>query len=173
MNLVNDLPLDAPSLIPLNSPEVEEPTPAVQLKKLSPKHKEVMSLLAQGVERQVIAKMCRITPEYVTWLARQPLCREYIKEMSEFVDARLEALFNKTADVIAETLECGTEDGKLKAARLQLEVTGRVGKNSGQATPPLEGDFLESLAERLVGLQRNVRRRILDGEVTDVQTAAS
>ncbi|MHB8413934.1 MAG: hypothetical protein ACYDB1_00870 [Acidiferrobacteraceae bacterium] len=155
-------------------PSQSEPNdPAVQLKKLSPRHKEVMSLLAQGVDRQVIAKMCQITPEYVTWLARQPLCREYVKEMSEFVNVRLEALFGKTADVIAETLECGTEDGKLKAARMQLEVTGRVGRAPGQVATPTEGDFLETLAERLVSLQRNIRRRTVDGEVTDVQTSAS
>jgi len=141
----------------------ETPAP-VQLQKLSPRHKEALSLLAQGVKRDLVGKLCDFAPEYITWLARQPVCQAYLREMNELQSVRLEALFEKSVDVIADTLQEGTEDGKLKAARLHLEVTGRVGRGAGQAQAPTEGDFLEVLAQRLVGLQRKVRERTYEGE---------
>lgn len=145
----------------------EAPT-QVLLQKLSPKHKEAMSLLAQGVKRDIVAKICEFTPEYISWLTRQPVCQAYLREMNDFHSARLEAAFEKTVDVITETLEVGTEDGKLKAARLHLEVTGRIGRNDRQGVAP-EGDFLETLAERLVSLQRKVKGRTYDGQVMEVE----
>lgn len=108
-------------------PEAAEPEP-IQLKKLGQKHKQVLSLLAQGEGRQVIAEVCGITPEYVTWLAKQHVCQQYLRDMQEYVDARLVAMSEQSADVIADTMKNGGAEEKLKAARLQLEVTGKLGR---------------------------------------------
>lgn len=140
----------------------------VQLKELSPMHMQVMALLAQGVPRQNIAKICEITPEYVTWLTRDPLCVEYLKKMSEFTQIRMEALFESSVDAIADTLQVGSEDSKLKAAKLQLEATGRIGRSDRIIADPGQPGRLEVLAERLVGLLHQQRRRVLDGQATEV-----
>lgn len=137
----------------------EVPTPNWQLKKLKVKHKQVASLLAQGARNVDIARMLGITPEYVHMLTKQPLVIAYIQEMCQHTGVRLESLFEKCVDVIADTMCNGTEAGKLKAARLQLEATKRIGR--GEAPPSAPGsaeDRLLQLAQRLLFLQSGARR---------------
>ena len=133
---------------------LHEPTDgrAITLQKLGPKHRQVMSLLAQGVDRQTIASICDITPEYVTWLGGDPLCKAYLKEMSRFVDARFEAMYERSADIVSDAMSQGTVDERLKAARMQLELTGRVGRVVPAAPEGGSIDRLEQLARRLEGL---------------------
>lgn len=151
----------------LASTQDRAPEP-VELKKLSPVHKQVAALIAQGVDRRTIAVACDYTPEYVTWLQRQPLFREYIKEMSEAVGVQLEAMFVKSVQVINSAMDNGNIDEQLKGAKLQLEATGRVGRFQTQA--PIGGgtDRLEQLAERLQKLLQN-QRRVADGEIIEAE----
>lgn len=151
-----------------------EPRVGWQMKKLKPKHKQVASLLAQGARNIDIAKMLGITPEYVSMLTRQPLMQAYIAEMCQHTGLRVEALFEKSVDVIADTLRTGTESGRLKAARLQLEVTKRIGRgeplsNQGGGTE----ERLLKLAERLIFLQSGQRRLpgVFNEDGTEIQEA--
>src|SRR5690242_19152506 len=82
-----DMP-DGPEDMP-PAEEMENSGGAYQLKKLKPKHKNVLALVAQGVERQVIAAACNITPEYVTMLCRMPICKQYIAGLNEACDLLL------------------------------------------------------------------------------------
>lgn len=134
-----------------------EPQKAWELKELKQVHKDVASLFAQGMKNVQIAQLCDITPEYVHMLLKQPLVKAYIAEMCEVVGTRMEALFVKSVDVIADTLENGTEAGKLKAVRLQLEATKRIGSGNGGGLVQPDTDRLVKLAERLIQLQTNVR----------------
>ncbi len=148
---------------------VEHPPsdPAVVLKELSPRHKQVMALLAQGVDRQTIAKICNYVPEYITWLARQPACKLYLEDMANVVGVRLEALFEKSVDVIAETMVTGNGEERLKAARLQLEATKRLGRHEIHVNNA-DNDRLEKLAERILTL--NQRARTFEGEATVIES---
>lgn len=137
--------------------ESAEPKGSWELKELKPKHRDVAALFAQGMKNVDIARLCDITPEYVHMLLKQPLVRAYITEMCEVVGVRMDALFAKSVDVIAETLENGSEAGKLKAARLQLEATKKIGAGSQLSVVIPNVDRLEKLAERLIGLQTGVR----------------
>ncbi len=132
--------------------------PQWELKELKPLHRNVASLFAQGLKNVEIAAMCNITPEYVSMLLRQPLVRAYVNEMCEHVGTRMEALFAKSVDVIAETLDKGSEAGKLKAARLQLEATKRIGRSDPVGNLVGDADRLLKLSERLLGLQSKVRQ---------------
>lgn len=143
-------------------------TEPIELKKLSQKHKDVASLVAQGVSRQLIAEVIGITPEYVTWLQRQSLFKEYIKEMSEAVSTQLEAMFSKSVDVIAGAMQHGSIDEQLKGAKLQLEATGRVGRFQTQAPVGSGVDRLEQLSERLLGLLQRQRGVIHEAEDAEV-----
>lgn len=138
----------------------ESPTPNWQLKKLKVKHKQVASLLAQGARNVDIARMLGITPEYVHMLTKQPLVIAYIQEMCQHTGVRLESLFEKSVDVIADTLRTGSEAGRLKAARLQLEATKRIGRGEPAQGPPggVE-ERLVQLAQRLIFLQSGARRQ--------------
>ncbi len=130
-----------------------------QLTKLKPMHKQVASLAAQGLKNVEIASIIGITPEYVSMLLRQQLVKEHVAQMCEVVGVRLESLFEKSVDVIAETMINGTEKGRLTAARLQLEATKRIGRPDPNAgLDRSQGDRLAALADRLLALQTNVRQ---------------
>ena len=149
-----------------NPPGSKEPW---VLKELSVMHKQVCSLLAQGLGRVEIAAICEITPEYVTMLARQPLCKEYIAEMNEYVGTRMEALFEESVNVMADAMKHGTLDERLKGARLQLEATKRLGKaNSLEVNINQEDNRLVNLAERLTTLLQEKKGAIIDGTAFQV-----
>jgi hypothetical protein len=147
--------------------------PKWEMKKLSPKHQQVAALVAQGMKFVDIAALVDYTPQYITMLVAQPLMREYIAEKCAIAGTRLEALFAQSVEVIADTMKNGSEGGKLKAVRLQLEATKRIGRpdpNSGLGSSNV--DRLEQLAERLIMLQAGARQPRTfspDGqEITDV-----
>src|SRR3990167_5089193 len=77
------------------SPLEDIPEGGIVLQKLSVRHRQAMALLAQGIDRTSIAQLVDYTPEYITWLTRQPLCRAYLKEMGEHVGVRLDALLDR------------------------------------------------------------------------------
>lgn len=139
-----------------------------KLQALTDKHKQVASLLTQGLGRTEIAKIVDFTPEYVTWLCRDPLFKDFMRGLSEFHEARLEAMFGDVVSVVQDGLQKGAIDERLKAARLQLEVTGRIGKNE-RPSAAFESSMerLATLAERLLALQSNVRQ----GVTYDAQAA--
>ena len=118
----------------ITAPSVVSSKPKFELKKLSNRHKQAAALLAQGVKREVIAAAIQCTPEYVTMLAGQALFQEYLEEMQKVADLRLRALFEKSVDVVADVLNTGTPDEKLRAARLQMEAAERLGKNQKEYT---------------------------------------
>ncbi len=139
------------------------PSRQVRLQELSPKHKGVASLLAQGAGREVAAAAFDYTPEYVTWLGGDPLFIAYVKEMSKLVDTRLELLYEKSVDVIAEGLTKGNGEEKLKAARLQLEATQRIGKDRRAPDGGQDSDHLEALSQRLIKLLHQQKERTYEG----------
>lgn len=139
-----------------------------ELKTLTERHKNICALIAQGLKRGQIAAICDVTPEYVTMLAKQPKCIAYIREMNAFAALQLDAMFTKTVEVINDAMDSGNTDEKLKAARLQLEVTKRLGRpdpNAGTDRPSTE-DRLLGLAERLAVLASRQRQ---PNEITDVE----
>lgn len=116
-----------------------------QLKKLSPKHRQIASLLAQGLGRGEISKLCHVVPEYVTMLAKQPLFIDYVKQMTAFTDVRLQALFDRGVDVVADLMRSGTEDTKLRAAQTVLKA---VGKDGSQEKTTVAVKFVVQLPQK-------------------------
>jgi hypothetical protein len=144
------------------SPEGNVPSGWV-LKKLTERHKSICSLLAQGMPQVDIATITGVTPQYIHMLTKQPLVMQYVQSMSVVAGVRLEAMFSKTVDTIAEVMQTGNGTEKLKAARLQAEITGRVGsKNALPNESPAE-DRLNKLADRLTGLLSQAKQ--ISGDV--------
>lgn len=151
------------------APVVVEAVP-YQLKELSPKHRQVAALLVQGVERQVIAQLVDYEPEYITWLGRQPLVVAYLKELEEYANIRLVALADKRTDVISDILSTGSNEDRLKAAKLQMEATGVLGKprERGEGDKENEEERLARIGARLVNLLQDQRGRVFNGEAREV-----
>lgn len=147
--------------------------PRWELKQLKPLHKNVASLIAQGMKNVVVAQLCEVTPEYVSMLLRQPLVKAHIAEICEVAGVKMEALFDKTVDVISDAMENGSRSEQLKAARLQLEATSRIGKpDPSRGLSPVQEDRLAVLAERLIALQTNARKgRLFDETGAEIQEA--
>jgi hypothetical protein len=143
----------------------DEPTqalaevPSWELQQLKPKHLQICALLAQGFKNIEVAGMVGVTKEYVSMLLRQPLIKQEIMRKGEVVGARLELMTELSTDAIAHTLQNGNASDKMKAARLQLEVTKRIGRPdpmANQVHPDV--DRLARLAERLIQLQSGIRQ---------------
>lgn len=144
-----------------------------QLQKLSPKHQQALALVAQGMKKVDVARLVGYTPEYITMLLRQPLAKEYLSKMCETVGVQLEAMFVQTVEVIGDALKNGTTGDKLKAARLQLEATKRLGKGDGASTSTVDpNERLIALSGRLVDLLAEKKAAqaatIIDGEFTQI-----
>lgn len=123
------------------------------LKALKPNHLQICSLLAQGFKNVEVAAMTGVTKEYITMLLRQPLIKQEIARKAEVTGQRLELMFEKSVDVIADAMNNGNHVEKLKAARLHGELTKRIGRPDPMAlNPNVSDDRLERLATRLEGL---------------------
>lgn len=128
-----------------------------EMKKLLPWHKQLCSMLAQGIDRQTIAQVFQKTPEYISMLAGQDLIRTEVNEMKRFAEFQLEAQFVKSVSVIGEVLENGSAKEKIQAARLQLEATRRIGPRMVEEEKLVDTNArLARLAERLLSLQGGV-----------------
>lgn len=149
---------------------LDTPPGVYHLKNLSPKHKQVAALLVQGVERQVIAQLVDFEPEYITWLGRQPLVVAYLRELEEYANIRLVALADKRTDVISDILHTGSNEDRLKAAKLQMEATGIIGKprEGGRGEAENEDERLARIGARLVNLLQDQRGRVINGTAIEV-----
>ena len=128
-----------------------------EMKKLLPWHKQLCSMLAQGIDRQTIAQVFQKTPEYISMLAGQDLIRVEVNEMRRFAEFQLEAQFVKSVSVIGEVLENGSAKEKIQAARLQLEATRRIGPRMVEEEKLVDTNArLARLAERLLSLQGGI-----------------
>lgn len=126
------------------------------LRALKPVHRQICSMIAQGIPRYTIAEACQVAPEYVSNLIRQPIIREEIRRFAEFAELQLDAQFTKVVDAIGDTLDNGNNKERMMAARLQLEATKRIGPRSEErGNPGNTEDKLINLANRLVGLLEN------------------
>lgn len=145
-----------------------------EMKKLTPMHKQLCSLLAQGIDRQTIAQALDITPEYVSMLAKQPLVQKYIQEMCQFASLQLEAQFVEGVKVIGDVMANGAPKERLQAVRLNAELTHRIGSGSGIPTELIDtNERLANLASRLLSLQEKTVAKLpdpVDGEFHEVQT---
>lgn len=157
--------------ISIPSEEKEESSAAGvkwEMKELKPWHRQLCSLLAQGIDRGTISQILDCTPEYVSMLTRQPKIIEYVNEMAGFASLQLEAQFTKAVTAIGDTLENGNAKEKMMAARLQMEATRRIGSRALEETVLIDTNSrLAKLAERLLYLQSSQHntQQIIEGEV--------
>jgi hypothetical protein len=157
--------------IPLEEQDAAYAQPKWELKELKPWHKNLASMVAQGIDRQTVAVCMDCTPEYVSMLARQPKVIEYMRALSDYANLQLESYYEKSVTAIGEVLVNGNAKEKIQAARLQMEATKRIGPRTSD-TPAAEQtiDRLSRLAERLLYLQggnAGSQEPILDGEIVN------
>ena len=162
--------LDLPSEEDLDNPKSEW-----TLKVLKPKHRQIASLLAQGCGRDEVAKLCGCTARHITILTKQPLFKTYLDEMRQTAEDMLQAQFVGSVEAIGDALRFGDVEERLKAARLQMEATGRIGN---RANPYKESDStvdrVARLAHRLVDLLESSQPpqtvRIINEEAIPLET---
>jgi hypothetical protein len=158
------------------TPEGDAPA-GWQLKKLTERHKTICSLFAQGMPRGDIATLTGVHPNYITMLMKQPLIQKYVKDMSIVAGVQLESMAQKVVDTIGEVMTSGNGTERLKAARLQAEMTGRIGSRAGRYEDVSAAeDRLNRLADRLTGLLNNAKTGVkneqadtLEGEFQELQ----
>lgn len=144
------------------------------LKKLNPKHLEVIALLAQGMKQVDVAQICGITVQYVSMLFRQPLIQQEIARRSAAAQVRLEAGYETVVDTVMDQLKNGTPQDKLRAARLHGELTKRIGRPDPLArSNEVDENRLAAMALRLESLARGARngtQTVIDAEFSEVRS---
>lgn len=143
-----------------------------KLQALNEKHRQVASLMAQGLGPLEIASVVDYTMQYISMLARDPLFKEHLSNISQFVTLQHEAMFARTVEAVNNGFNSGIVEDNLKAARLNLEITGRIGKGE-RPSAGMESslDRLATLAERLLALNPN-KGETLDAEFTQANQPA-
>lgn len=142
------------------------------LQKLKPKHFQICALLAQGFKNIEVAAMCGVTKEYITMLLRQPLIKQEIAKKGEVIGQRFELLTEKSLDVMVDAMNNGNHQDKLRAVKLQLEVTKRIGRADPMAlSQNVSDDRLEQLANRLEGLLDGKKGGLYDEKGNPIEEA--
>ena len=105
-----------------------------QLKRLTPRHKQIAALLAQGLKRDEVAAIAKCAPEYIWQLTQQHLFQVYLGEMTAAVDTQLKALFGAAVDTLASSMRNGSEHVKLAAAQAVLKANKKDGSQEQTKT---------------------------------------
>lgn len=146
-------PVPATKGRPVGVKNGEGQAPKILLKKLGNRHKQAISLVLQGLSREDAGEATGYAPEYITFLLQQPVAKEYIAHINRAVGTQLEALYGKSVQAIADGLRDGDSEVKLKAAKLQLQTTGRLEPDEdGKRTAE---DVVQAI---LLGVQVNISK---------------
>lgn len=136
---------------PLGVRNGEGGPPKILLRKLSLKHKQAIALVLQGMSREDAGEAVGFTPEYITFLLQQPIAKEHIAHINRAVSTQLEALYGKSVQAMASGLNHSDPDVKLRAAKLQLQTTGRL--EPSEESKKTAEDVVSAI---LLGVQVNV-----------------
>jgi len=162
---VHQLPPAHQTSQPSDADRVEEAV-GWQLSELKPKHKQICSMLAQGIKRGAIAEVIGCTPEYITMLSKQAIIQNYIRDMCQAAGLQLDAMFVQSVDTIQEVMANGTHRDKLNAVRLQMEATKRIGSSISPSAEVIDTNSrLAKLAERLLALKTPAKREPITVEI--------
>lgn len=96
------------------------------LKRLTQRHRDMVTLSLQGLSREKVGEYCGCTPEYVTMINKQPLARAYIAELESHMDLRLRGLYERSLDALQAGLTSPKISDKLAAAQIQLRAIGKT-----------------------------------------------
>lgn len=127
-----------------------------QPKRLNDKHKAIIALHAQAVRREDISRVCGCTPEFVSMVVRTDLAKAYLAQLEEHTDGRLRQLYGASVDAIDSGLHSDDEEIKLKAARLQLEASGKM-KGDQRDNRTAEDLVASILAQATVIIGNNIQ----------------
>ncbi len=127
------------------------------LKRLSQKHKDMITLSLQGLDREKVGEFCGCTPQYVTMVNRQPLARVFIAELESHLDLRLRGLYERSLDALQAGLTSPKIADKLAAAQIQLKAIGKAEPGPDSAKQTAE-DVVSALLIQGSNVQINVGR---------------
>jgi len=139
------------ALVPATHPAPPEtPAPGPKqwiLKKLTSKHREIISLRNTGISREDVGRLCNCTPEYVTMLIKQPLAQAYLLELQEEIKQDLRGLSGKAVQRVSKTLESGDDRAGLRAAEIVLEANGFIRVKGEESKATTAEDVVAKLFE--------------------------
>lgn len=118
-------------------------------KVLTPKHKQILSLVAQGMKYAEIGSLCKCTPQLIVMIVASSQGQQYLAYIEQQMDMRLRSLFSKSVDAIEDQLTNGSGENKLRAAKLQMQATGKLKDSTEKA------DTAEDVIQRIMNMQVN------------------
>jgi len=125
------------------------PNGAKPLRRLSPRHIELVKAHLDGVSNKDLARIFNMTESTVSRILGDPLVSEIKKQHQENVSAEFDALYGKAVAALRDGLDEAQPAGtRLKAAKLFFEQAAQRGLD--------EQESAEDVAQRLLAMQLNV-----------------
>lgn len=137
------------SVLDLKQFPTQEQVKKWEPKVLTPKHKQILSLVAQGMKYAEIGSLCKCTTQLIVMLVASEGGKGYLAQIEQQMDMRLRSLYNKSIDAIEDQLTAGNGENKLKAAKLQMQATGKLGREQEHH------DTAEDVIQRIMNMQVN------------------
>ena len=129
------------------------PVEELAARKPSAKAQQVCREYAAGKSVKRIAADLGVTPSRVYNVLQKPSSRQ-------FLEVQMESLYVAAVEAVGDVLCNGSGSEKLRAARLQMEATGRIGPRARHRVEPVspeESDArLQRLRSRLLALRAEV-----------------
>lgn len=124
------------NVVPFMASAVEKPRvqSAPTLRRLSPTHRELISLLLQGMGSGDAAAIVGYTRQRVTQLLGDPLFQTAMDEQRQLWDVELSNLTGNSVAVLRDALTDKDPEVRLKAARMQLETQGKFRQGTADGT---------------------------------------
>jgi hypothetical protein len=128
----------------------DAPVEVLAARKPTAKAQQICRDYARGKPVKAIAADLGVTVSRIYNVLQKP-------NSQQLLDMQMESLYAASVDAIADVLVNGSDADRLRAARLQMEATGRIGPRAihrQQPMSPEESDArLQLLARRLTALQ--------------------
>lgn len=137
------------------------PSGVFKLKKLRPKHKNVIALHLRGLSNRDVAFVTGLHEQYIGDILGDPLSHEVIQAYLSGIDHELAALAPKAVDALRSGLDSDNNSIKLQAADRFFKVTGKYAQaeSTGETAEDVLARALARVASENAASLREVTRQ--------------
>ncbi len=146
------------------------PSGVLRLKKLSPKHRQIVALHVQGRAIKKIAEEVGLAYISVWRVINDPLAKQLIDEFYESFDADFKVLKPLAIEAVREGLEDGDTKTKLSAVDRYAKLAG-IGKEGPAGGPAVSVTIINGARAKLVSAIRDIAPKVIEGEAVVVEGA--
>jgi len=124
---------------------------AMHLKKLTPRHLQMVNMQIAGMSMEEIATAMRVSLSTVWKVVTDPLAKQYLRNIYEARQQELDSLLGRTTDAVRSALTTGTTKEKLQAVSAYAKLKQVVAPETNPA------QTAEDVATAIVAKASNIQ----------------